>query len=154
MAVSLAAIFVLASQTQPASFPPPPAIVHGYVHFERGAATTPPAGLIAVGRVARTMPAGAYITVRGQTDTVGRPEDNLTLSRRRALFVAAYVVRLGANPDRIQIISCGETLQNRPTADDVDEPLNRFAMFDYWTSPHTTSLDCEVETYQQALERR
>lgn len=64
------------------------------------------------------------LTVEGHTDEVGTPNYNLALGERRAQTTKEYLVRLGIEPDRVEIITYGET---RPAAD--DDALNRRSVF-------------------------
>ena len=51
----------------------------------------------------------SLITVEGFTDTVGTPEYNLALGKRRADAVKAYLVDFrGMSPDRVRSVSYGE----------------------------------------------
>lgn len=64
------------------------------------------------------------LTVEGHTDEVGTPNYNLALGERRARATKEYLVRLGIEADRIDIITYGET---RPAAE--DDSLNRRSVF-------------------------
>ena len=63
--------------------------------------------------------ANMKIEVSGHTDNVGKPEDNLVLSRRRATEVAKFLVMAGCNPDNIVIEGWGAT---RPLAREPGRP--------------------------------
>ena len=138
------------SQTAPPPPPPVPPLVHGYVYFDSGSAApirryqTDP-----IEYLGPRVPADKFVYVRGQTDTVGSDESNYVLSRRRALAVADLLILEGVNPERITIMTCGERVLNRPTADDTPEPLNRFALFDWSTQPLQASALCPVEPYHR-----
>jgi outer membrane protein OmpA-like peptidoglycan-associated protein len=141
--------------------PPMPTIVHGYIYFDENSTVVggiyPQVVTVMVRRLrdsASYYPDGYYAYVRGQTDTVGSDEANLRLSRRRALVVAELAIREGVDPNRLQIISCGETLLNRPTPDNVSEPLNRFAKFDWEGRPLANVGGCTLETYAEARARQ
>lgn len=137
-------------QTAPPPPPPVPPLVHGYVYFESGSAVpirryqTDP-----IEYLGPRVPADRFVYVRGQTDTVGSQESNYALSRRRAFAVADLLVREGVDPERITIMSCGERVLNRPTADEMPEPLNRFALFDWSAQPAQASALCPVEPYRR-----
>jgi peptidoglycan-associated lipoprotein len=64
------------------------------------------------------------ITIEGHTDEVGTTDYNLALGERRARTTREFLVALGVNPDRVQIITYGE---ERPAGD--DDALNRRSMF-------------------------
>lgn len=143
-------LFVQTAQT-PAPPPPPPGpIVHGYVYFGPGSAVPiRPSGIDPIEYLGPQVPANTFVYVRGQTDTLGSDEANERLSRRRAIAVADLLVRQGVSPDRISIMACGERVLNRPTADEVSEPLNRFALFDWSPQPTRSSSGCPVEPYRR-----
>jgi outer membrane protein OmpA-like peptidoglycan-associated protein len=64
--------------------------------------------------------------VAGHTDSVGTPEHNLTLSRRRARSIAAWFRGRGLKIP-IAYEGLGESAPLVKTADEVDEPRNRRA---------------------------
>ncbi|RZJ43331.1 MAG: OmpA family protein [Brevundimonas sp.] len=160
--LSLWAMLAALAAQQPSELPtpPPPApmIVHGYVYFDSGSDVAEDDRLralrIVVGRLISQVeedPGLHHAYVMGMADTVGSSEDNLALSRRRALSVADEAIRLGVDPARIQVVSCGEALLNRPTADDVEEPLNRFVLFDWKVgSPLQSGGVCSLQSYSEA----
>jgi outer membrane protein OmpA-like peptidoglycan-associated protein len=80
-------------------------------------------------------PGTCRMLVRGHTDTLGTPEDNLALSRRRAEAVARALVGQGVFWDYIRIEASGETQLTRPSADEVAEPLNRRVTVDIVFNP-------------------
>ena len=65
------------------------------------------------------------IAVIGHTDTVGDNLTNDALSTQRAATVKTFLVAIGIGADRIQVSGRGEREPVVPTADNVDEPLNR-----------------------------
>jgi outer membrane protein OmpA-like peptidoglycan-associated protein len=65
------------------------------------------------------------IAVIGHTDTVGDLLTNDGLSAQRATTVKGFLVSIGIGADRIQVSGRGEREPIIPTADNVDEPLNR-----------------------------
>lgn len=151
-AITVLALMAIAQATPERSIPPPaPArIIHGYVPFDKGSASPSRMQLGNLYRLAPHVPRDAYVYVKGFTDTAGSAAYNADLSRRRALAVADEAVRLGIDPARIQIVSCGETALTRPTADGVDEPLNRYALFDSGSHLLESSPGRPVEWYSQA----
>lgn len=68
---------------------------------------------------------GPDLSIVGHTDTTGPAPVNERLARRRAESVAALLVARGLPPDILTIDSFGEADPLKPTADGVDEPLNR-----------------------------
>ena len=68
---------------------------------------------------------GANVTVAGHTDTVGNPDYNMALSRRRANAVTSALVSAGVPRPAIISIGYGETNLPQPTADQVPEQRNR-----------------------------
>jgi peptidoglycan-associated lipoprotein len=64
------------------------------------------------------------ITIEGHTDEVGTPEYNLALGERRALTTKQYLVQLGIDESRIEIVTYGE---ERPASQDDAE--NRRSVF-------------------------
>lgn len=106
----------------------PPTLWHfdPVYYFSRGTLMDSDAGLYAV-RLAATqgLDGRTRYHLTGHTDTVGSPDANMDLSRRRALAVAGLLVREGVSWDQIVIHARGETQLARPTGDEVSEPLNR-----------------------------
>jgi peptidoglycan-associated lipoprotein len=68
--------------------------------------------------------ASRTLRIEGHTDEVGTPEYNIGLGERRARAAKDYLVRLGIDGDRVDVISYGE---EKPAAD-TDE-LNRRSVF-------------------------
>jgi peptidoglycan-associated lipoprotein len=64
------------------------------------------------------------LTIEGHTDEVGTTDYNLALGERRARQTKEYLVALGVDANRIQIITYGE---ERPASN--DDALNRRSMF-------------------------
>jgi peptidoglycan-associated lipoprotein len=64
------------------------------------------------------------LTIEGHTDEVGTTEYNVALGERRARAAFDYLVRLGIDEKRIQILSLGE---ERPAG--TEDSQNRRAMF-------------------------
>jgi outer membrane protein OmpA-like peptidoglycan-associated protein len=82
----------------------------GQVLFPFGKATLLPAARLRLSQVAtalKTQPPETMIVVNGYTDSVGRPEDNLKLSRERAEAVRDYLVSQGVTADRIRAFGYG-----------------------------------------------
>ena len=67
------------------------------------------------------------LRVEGHTDAVGTPEYNLSLSKRRALSVAEYLVdHRGIAPDRFVLVGKG---MSEPMVEDGSDPRNRRVQF-------------------------
>ena len=64
------------------------------------------------------------LTIEGHTDEAGTSDYNLALGERRARITKEYLVRLGVEGDRIQIITYGE---ERPASS--DDTMNRRSVF-------------------------
>jgi len=105
----------------------PPAPVRYLLYFVTGTDRLTPTSepeLDAVRAAALARP-GPDLSIVGHTDTKGAASVNERLARRRAESVAALLVARGLPPDILTIDSFGEADPVKPTADDVDEPLNR-----------------------------
>lgn len=64
-------------------------------------------------------------TIYGHTDNVGKPENNLVLSQRRAESVKQSLIKYGVDPSRLTAIGLGDT---QPKSDNLDKEgrmLNR-----------------------------
>lgn len=68
--------------------------------------------------------ANRKLTIEGHTDEVGTPEYNLGLGERRAKSAKDYLIALGIEDARVQIITYGE---EKPAG--ADDALNRRSMF-------------------------
>ena len=69
------------------------------------------------------------IEVRGFTDNVGKPESNLTLSKKRALAVKKYLVKKGVEESRITTNGYGGTLPVATNKTATGRSLNRRVEF-------------------------
>ncbi|MBI3677241.1 MAG: OmpA family protein [Proteobacteria bacterium] len=65
------------------------------------------------------------IEVDGYTDTAGAPDQNMTVSQRRADAVAKALMAGGVNAKRVTAKGWGETRLKIPTGDNANEPRNR-----------------------------
>jgi outer membrane protein OmpA-like peptidoglycan-associated protein len=151
MPAQVAFAFVLVLQAEPQPPPPPSAqLVHGYVYFDHGSDVPRPFGEIdPIAYLTERMPADVYPYVRGQTDRVGSVTANLALARRRAESVARLLVAEGVDPSRITLMVCNEAQMNRLTADEVSEPVNRFAWFNWGSQPPQPTEHCTPEPYRR-----
>lgn len=107
------------------------------LNFETGSATIHPSDLNKLTQVYEEIQqvvndVGKYTDLQlylaGYTDTVGSERTNEALSRRRALSIAQFMKERGVSIP-IYIQGFGERVLAVPTADDVDEPANRRAIF-------------------------
>jgi outer membrane protein OmpA-like peptidoglycan-associated protein len=105
--------------------PPPPQ--RYTVFFEVGGTTLTPASqqIMTEALAAALARSGGDIVVTGHTDTKGSGEQNDQLSRRRAQEVVQLFVERQFPANRIEAVGRGERDLAVPTADEVDEPLNR-----------------------------
>jgi len=115
--------------TQEQVLPPPLVPISGTVGFPDGGAALDQAARDELDKLAGdpATAAGGPVILRGSTDSSGSDADNLAMSRRRALAVAAYLESKGVSRDRIQIVALGE---GRPVAPDrnldgSDNPAGR-----------------------------
>ncbi len=89
--------------------------------FEAGGVEPSSAGGETINQVSAVLQAhpSAAVRIESFTDNVGRPEDNLELSRRRSEVVKALLVEDGADATRIEVGGLG---QQRPVArNDTEE---------------------------------
>ncbi len=74
------------------------------------------------------------VIVQAHTDTVGSSADNLELARQRGEVIRDILVADGVPSAIIRIEPLGESRPARQTADNVDEPLNRYVWVDFRTA--------------------
>lgn len=72
---------------------------------------------------------GQRIQIEGHCDSRGSTEYNLALGERRAMAVRKYLVKLGVNPTRLEIISYGEERPVDPAQNEDAWSQNRRAEF-------------------------
>ena len=87
----------------------------GNIYFDVNKTDVKPAmreRLAQIGRALATVP-GRHVLVEGHTDSTGKDEYNVTLSRLRAESVRSILVSGGVSPDRIESQGYGKT---RPVA--------------------------------------
>jgi outer membrane protein OmpA-like peptidoglycan-associated protein len=63
--------------------------------------------------------------ISGHTDDIGKDEDNLELSRKRAKSVYDYLLNAGVNANRLKYAGYGETQFVAPNTSDKNRQLNR-----------------------------
>ncbi|MEF9996193.1 MAG: OmpA family protein [Burkholderiaceae bacterium] len=91
------------------------------VNFASGSATVPAAADVPLARAAdalAVLPAGLRLEIAGHTDATGSPIGNAKLGRARAAAVRELLVKNGFPPERVVVLSYGDT---RPIADNRSE---------------------------------
>jgi outer membrane protein OmpA-like peptidoglycan-associated protein len=85
-------------------------IMPGNIAFATGSSTITPSFYSALDSVASVLVKSpdTTITVSGHTDSVGKPDANLQLSKSRADSVARYLVSKGVNSQRIETVGFGD----------------------------------------------
>ncbi len=81
------------------------------IFFDTKSAELKPESLIEIDQVLQLLKENPTIKIRieGHTDNVGKPEDNLALSRKRAAAVVQYLQSKGADITRLSAAGYGET---------------------------------------------
>jgi outer membrane protein OmpA-like peptidoglycan-associated protein len=97
------------------------------VHFARGRAHLDGAGKSAVDRLVGALNAcpGAALSVAGHADASGRARRNLTLSKRRARGVTAYLIDKGIDASRLAAVGYGEARPVAPNNTQANRAKNR-----------------------------
>ncbi len=100
------------------------------VLFASGSADLTPAATHTLDELGKALTdarlAGNKFRIEGHTDTVGTPEQNKTLSDRRAKTVADYLsAKYSLGGDRIEAVGMGEDGLLIPTAPQTPEQRNR-----------------------------
>lgn len=106
-----------------AVLPPPPQ--HFRLYFAEGTATLTAASKPTFQRLQALVTPGSYVQIVGYTDTVGSAADNQRLSEARAIEIKRALVALGLPVQDAKTTGRGEHDLAKPTADNVEEPLNR-----------------------------
>lgn len=103
------------------------AIVLNNLFFESGKAELLPASLPELRKVGRLMSLNPSIKIEvsGHTDAVGKDQDNLLLSQKRANAVRDHLVKQGISAIRISPKGYGETKALNDNADEEKRQLNR-----------------------------
>lgn len=65
------------------------------------------------------------IFINAYTDTTGSPEQNMTVSRKRAYTIGGQLVKDGVPLSRLQATGYGETVPKIKTGEGMNEPRNR-----------------------------
>jgi outer membrane protein OmpA-like peptidoglycan-associated protein len=105
-----------------------PGTVGFRINFAFNSAILPDQANTMIDRVAELMKEAPDIKVRveGHTDAIGSADYNVSLSERRALSVAAYLVKRGIDPSRLVLV--GKGMAEPLTANPYD-PNNRRVQF-------------------------
>jgi outer membrane protein OmpA-like peptidoglycan-associated protein len=107
------------------TLPPPP--THFTLYFMEGLTTLTPASEAELKQVFDELAKrpGAEVLITGHTDTVGKAEDNDSLSQRRAEDIRQQLIKQGLNPAISRAVGRGmrELLVQTPPG--TDEPKNR-----------------------------
>ncbi|WP_298161600.1 OmpA family protein [Brevundimonas sp.] len=125
----IAVIFFTVLASQQAAPPPPcmpPYVDEHVIYFPTGDATLDLQRAWRVALASDALEHGvARVLLRAYTDTIGAPEANIALSRRRGEAVADELVRLGVPRETITVEALGEPNLARPTGDETAADLNR-----------------------------
>ncbi|RYG55640.1 OmpA family protein [bacterium] len=104
----------------------PPTLWHYHgVFFESGSTVVDRKWDFRLRLYAATYRPGTRVILQGYADTLGSPEANLALSRKRAEAVADAFIRLGVRAEDIEVTSFGEANLMRPSSDEASESMNR-----------------------------
>lgn len=97
------------------------------IYFQSGSSTLRPEDKAVLDRASRAYNEGKPIVMilTGTSDRVGKAEQNLTLSQRRATAVLTGLLDRGIPADRFQVLAKGETELAIPTGQGVPEAQNR-----------------------------
>ena len=72
------------------------------------------------------------VDINGHTDDVGRPEENLDLSERRAQVVADFLINLGVSSNRLHPSGFGQEMPKAQNSTPEGRALNRRTEFKVW----------------------
>jgi outer membrane protein OmpA-like peptidoglycan-associated protein len=105
-----------------------PGTVGFRINFTFNSAVLPDSSHTMIERVAQVMKEAPDIKVRveGHTDAIGSADYNVSLSERRALSVAEYLVKQGVEPARLMLIGKGMA---EPLVQNPKDPANRRVQF-------------------------
>lgn len=125
----------------------PPRLLHAYFYYAPGAIEPTLRDEDPFEHFAPQMLNASWVVVRAQTDTAGEADSNERISAARARSLAARLRTAGVTSP-ILIQACGERVLNKPTADGVSEPLNRFATFEWGVDGEPATLSqCPTTHY-------
>lgn len=115
------------------SAPPPPQRMALSILFDFDSATLKSQGMSQLLEVSKTlkMPefASEKFVIEGHSDTIGDADYNLSLSRRRAESVRAYLTSQGIAADRLSVHANGESRPVVRTGDSDAQAVNRRVEF-------------------------
>jgi outer membrane protein OmpA-like peptidoglycan-associated protein len=102
-------------------------IVLKNVFFDSKKTTLKPESIIELDNVVRLMNENPNmkILISGYTDNVGKPADNLALSKGRAVAVVNYLISKGINDSRLSFKGFGETNPVGDNSTEEGRALNR-----------------------------
>ncbi len=105
-----------------------PTAVGMRINFGFNSAALPDSAHAMVDVVAQVMKESPDIKVRveGHTDAIGSADYNATLSERRALSVGEYLVKMGIDPSRLELVGKG---MSEPLTGNPYDPNNRRVQF-------------------------
>jgi outer membrane protein OmpA-like peptidoglycan-associated protein len=105
-----------------------PAAVGMRINFGFNSAVLPDSAHAMVDVVAQVMKESPDIKVRveGHTDAIGSADYNAALSERRALSVGEYLVKMGIDPARLELVGKG---MSEPLTGNPYDPNNRRVQF-------------------------
>jgi outer membrane protein OmpA-like peptidoglycan-associated protein len=105
-----------------------PGAVGMRINFAFNSAVLPETAHAMIDVVAQVMKEAPDIKVRveGHTDAIGSVSYNTALSERRALSVGEYLVKLGIDPSRLELVGKG---MSDPLTRDPNDPNNRRVQF-------------------------
>jgi OmpA-OmpF porin, OOP family len=120
--------------------PPPPApvvvkepiVVRDAIHFDTNRDTIKQESLAVLDDVAKQIeshPELIKIRVEGHTDNVGKRDENLSLSRRRAIAVRQYLITRGISADRLLAEGYGPDNPISTNDNEVGRAKNRRVAF-------------------------
>ncbi len=109
----------------------PGPVVLKNIFFETGSASLDKRSDVELGRLVSLLERDdtLRIEIRGHTDHVGQPDDNLNLSRERAKAVYQYLIDQGIAPGRLEYAGFGETMPVAPNDTPLGRQLNRRTEF-------------------------
>jgi outer membrane protein OmpA-like peptidoglycan-associated protein len=105
-----------------------PAAVGMRINFGFNSAVLPDSAHAMIDVVAQVMKESPDIKVRveGHTDAIGSADYNAALSERRALSVGEYLVKMGIDPARLNLVGKG---MSEPLTRNPNDPNNRRVQF-------------------------
>ena len=149
---------VVVAANPPAAPPAPmplkePIVVRDAIHFDTNRDTIKQESLTVLDDVANQIkdhPELIKIRVEGHTDNVGKRDENLSLSRRRAISVRSYLITRGIDADRMLAEGYGP---DNPIANNESEPgraKNRRVAFTVLDRTDTLGSSQNVVSYERS----